>query len=51
MGRLDELDLSLKLSRKKEARRLTVAQARLLQLRLVLGGLTGPGKIGPPVKK
>jgi polyphosphate kinase 2 (PPK2 family) len=49
MGRLDELDLSLKLSRAEEAQRLTVAQARLLQLRLVLGGLTGPGKIGPPV--
>ena len=49
MGRLDELDLSLKLSRAEEARRLTIAQARLLQLRLVLGGLTGPGKIGPPV--
>src|SRR5690349_6842486 len=49
MGRLDELDLSLKLSRADEAQRLTNAQARLLQLRLVLGGLTGPGKIGPPV--
>jgi len=49
MGRLDELDLSLKLNRAEEARRLTIAQARLLQLRLVLGGLTGPGKIGPPV--
>src|SRR5712691_1791561 len=49
MGRLDDLDLSLKLSREEEARRLTIAQARLLQLRLVLGGLTGPGKIGPPV--
>ena len=49
MGRLDELDLSLKLSRADEAQRLTVAQARLLQLRLVLGGLTGPGEIGPPV--
>src|SRR6266480_3521664 len=49
MGRLDELDLSLKLSRAEEAQRLTIAQARLLQLRLVMGGLTGPGKIGPPV--
>ena len=49
MGRLDDLDLSLKLSRAEEAQRLTIAQARLLQLRLVLGGLTGPGKIGPPV--
>jgi AMP-polyphosphate phosphotransferase len=49
MGRLDELDLSLKLKRAEEARRLTIAQDRLLQLRLVLGGLTGPGEIGPPV--
>ena len=49
MGRLDELDLSLKLNRAEEARRLTIAQGRLLQLRLLLGGLTGPGEIGPPV--
>ena len=49
MGRLDALDLGLKLNREEEARRLTIAQARLLQLRLVLGGLTGPGEIGPPV--
>src|SRR5439155_25706350 len=49
MGRLDALDLGLKLNRAEEARRLTVAQARLLQLRLVFGGLTGPGEIGPPV--
>src|SRR5438067_8362185 len=49
MGRLDELDLSRKLNRADEARRLTIAQERLLQLRLVLGGLTGPGEIGPPV--
>ena len=49
MGRLDALDLGLKLNREEETRRLTIAQARLLQLRLVLGGLTGPGEIGPPV--
>src|SRR6266576_2281425 len=49
MGRLDDLDLSLKLSHAEEAGRLSIAQARLLQLRLVMGGLTGPGKIGPPV--
>ena len=48
MGRLDELDLSLKLSRKEEAERLEDAQTRLLALRLQLGGLTG-GSIGPPV--
>jgi polyphosphate kinase 2 (PPK2 family) len=49
MGRLDELDLSLKLSREEEAERLDAAQTRLLQLRLVLGGLIGEGKIGPPL--
>jgi AMP-polyphosphate phosphotransferase len=49
MGRLDELDLNLKLSRKEEADRLETAQARLLELRLSLGGLLGDGRLGPPV--
>ena len=49
MGRLDELDLTQKLSRKQEAVRLAVAQYRLLHLRLVLGGQVGDGAIGPPV--
>jgi polyphosphate kinase 2 (PPK2 family) len=49
MGRLDELDLTLKLSRAEEAKRLEAAQRRLLALRLVLGGLTGEGRIGPPL--
>src|SRR5262245_54726518 len=49
MGRLDELDLSLKLSRQEEAERLAAAQERLLALRLVLGGLVGERGIGPPV--
>jgi polyphosphate kinase 2 (PPK2 family) len=49
VGRLDELDLSLKVSRSEEARRLEVAQERLLELRLRLGGLSGDGRIGPPV--
>ncbi len=49
MGRLDELDLSLKLSREEEAERLDAAQKRLLQLRLLLGGLIGDEKIGPPL--
>ena len=38
MGRLDELDLSLKLSRSEEAERLEAAQRRLVELRLHLGG-------------
>src|SRR3954469_8570046 len=49
MGRLDDVDLSLKLSRQEEADRLAVAQERLLGLRLRLGGLTGGQGIGPPV--
>ncbi|MGQ0805060.1 MAG: polyphosphate kinase 2 family protein [Actinomycetota bacterium] len=50
MGRLDDVDLSLKLSREEEAERLETAQLRLLQLRLVLGGQIGADpKIGPPV--
>jgi AMP-polyphosphate phosphotransferase len=49
MGRLDELDLSLKLSKDEEVERLEAAQTRLLQLRLVLGGLVGDHGLGPPV--
>ena len=49
MGRLDELDLTLKLSREEEAERLDRAQKQLLALRLALGGKLGDGKIGPPV--
>lgn len=42
MGRLDDLDLTLRLSRKEQDQRLEVAQQRLSQLRLALGGQTGP---------
>jgi AMP-polyphosphate phosphotransferase len=49
MGRLAELDLSLKLSKEEEAERLEAAQTRLLGLRLMLGGLIGDRDIGPPV--
>ena len=45
---LDQLDLSLKLSKEEEAERLSAAQERLLALRLQLGGLTAP-KLGPPL--
>ncbi len=48
MTRLDELDLSLSLSKTEEAERLEAAQERLLALRLGLGGLTAP-KLGPPL--
>ena len=47
---LADLDLSKKLTPKQEADRLTTAQQRLLNLRLVLGGLVGDDpKLGPPV--
>lgn len=50
MSVLDHIDLSLKLSRQQEAKRLAAAQARLLYLRLMLGGIfDGSGKLGPPV--
>src|ERR1700735_414271 len=49
-GALAELDLSLKLTPSAEAGRLTTAQDRLLQLRLVLGGLIGDNpQLRPPV--
>ena len=49
MGRLDELDLSLSLSREEYAERLLAAQERLTALRLALGGkLPGyEGTLGP----
>jgi AMP-polyphosphate phosphotransferase len=49
VGKLDELDLSLSLSREEEAKRLSAAQNRLLELRLVLGGLIGDQGLGPPL--
>jgi polyphosphate kinase 2 (PPK2 family) len=49
MGRLDELDLSKKLSKKEEAEELEKAWDRLSQLRLTLGGQIGEKELGPPV--
>jgi polyphosphate kinase 2 (PPK2 family) len=54
MGRLDKLDLSLKVSREEEAERVAATQQRLLALRLLCGGLPVPGapedgRLGPPV--
>jgi AMP-polyphosphate phosphotransferase len=50
MGRLDDLDLSLRLSADEESTRLRAAQQRLLQLRLIAGGLLDDaGTLGPPV--
>lgn len=47
MGRLDALDLSQRLKREEYEQRVEVAQRRLLQLRLHLGGQLGSGEIGP----
>jgi polyphosphate kinase 2 (PPK2 family) len=49
VARLDDLDLTLRLSREEEAKRLTAAQRRLLELRLAYGGLLGERDLGPPV--
>lgn len=50
MSALDQMDLTLSLSKDEEAKRLKKAQERLLYLRLVLGGIfDGSGKLGPPV--
>jgi polyphosphate kinase 2 (PPK2 family) len=49
MGRLDEVDLSQKLSNKEQDKRLEAAQGRLEALRLQTAGLIGDGRLGPPV--
>ena len=49
MGRLDEVDLTLSLSRKEEERELRACGERLAQLRLTLGGLIGERRLGPPL--
>jgi polyphosphate kinase 2 (PPK2 family) len=47
MGRLDQVDLSLKMSRAESEKRLDRLGRRLLQLRLVSAGLLGDGRLGP----
>ncbi len=47
MGRLDEIDLSLKPGREEYEERLLAAQQRFTELRLGLGGHTNGGTIGP----
>ncbi len=49
MGHLDEVDLSLSLSRREEEDGLKAAWKRLSQLRLTLGGLIGEKALGPPL--
>ena len=47
MGRLAELDLDQRLTRKEYDGRLVAAQRRFMQLRLHLGGQMGAGELGP----
>jgi len=47
--RLEDCDLSLRLSKDEEAKRLGKAQRRLLHLRLINGGQLNHGNLGPPV--
>jgi polyphosphate kinase 2 (PPK2 family) len=49
VGRLDDVDLSQKLSEDEYENRLTAGQERLNALRLQLAGLIGDGRLGPPV--
>jgi polyphosphate kinase 2 (PPK2 family) len=49
MARLDEVDLTQRLKRADYEERLAAAQQRLLALRLRCGGLTGDGRLGPPL--
>jgi len=49
MGRLDELNLTQRLTRKESDQRLEAAQQRMATLRLQLGGQIGDGQLGPPV--
>ena len=48
-ARLEDADLSLRMSRDTEARLLGPAQRRMLHLRLINGGQLNKGKLGPPV--
>jgi polyphosphate kinase 2 (PPK2 family) len=49
MGRLDQIDLTARLSAEEYEERLATAQHRLLALRLQLGGLIEGGELGPGV--
>jgi len=49
VGRLDDVDLSLSLSKSESGERLAELQTRLVELRLIVGGLLGDGRLGPPI--
>ena len=48
-ARLEHADLSARLTKDEEAKRLEKAQMRFLHLRLICGGQLNGGKLGPPV--
>ena len=48
-ARLEDADLSLRIAKDEETKRLGAAQRRLLHLRLINGGQLNDGKLGPPV--
>lgn len=49
MGALDQVDLTLSLSREEEGTELKALWRRLAQLRLTLGGLIDEKRLGPPL--
>jgi polyphosphate kinase 2 (PPK2 family) len=49
VGRLEHVELDVKIDKQEYEERLVSAQQRLTTLRLQLAGLLGDGKIGPPV--
>jgi polyphosphate kinase 2 (PPK2 family) len=49
MSRLQDVDLTLALSKKEAKAQLKEAQERLVHLRLLLGGQIGTGELGPPL--
>jgi polyphosphate kinase 2 (PPK2 family) len=48
-ARLEDADLTLRMGKDEEAKRLGRAQRRLLHLRLINGGQLNEGRLGPPV--
>ena len=48
-GRLDDVDLTLRLGGEEAEQRLLAAQRRMLTLRLQLAGLIGDRRLGPPL--
>src|SRR3954468_7843753 len=49
MTRLDDVDLTVRLSKKDYKKQLAEAQERMVHLRLLLGGQIGPKELGPPL--